>query len=149
VSRAVARNLVALLIGVLFGVGLVLAGMTQPVKVLGFLDWFGAWDPSLLFVIGGAIAVYSIAYRVVLQRKQPLLADAFVLPRRTRIDAKLIGGAALFGVGWGLGGYCPGPSIVSLGSGATDALVLVGATVAGMWIGSKLDASTAHSTIEQ
>ena len=139
-TRAAARNMVALLIGVLFGVGLVLSGMTQPVKVLGFLDWFGAWDPSLLFVMGGAVMVYGIAYRLVLRRKQPLLADAFVLPAHTGIDAKLIGGAALFGVGWGLGGYCPGPSIVSLGSGATDALVVVGATVVGMWIGSKLEA---------
>jgi hypothetical protein len=139
VSRSALRNLVALAIGVLFGAGLLLSGMTQPTKVLGFLDWLGAWDPSLLFVIGGAVVVYGVAYRLILRRKQPLLADAFVLPSRTEIDAKLIGGAALFGVGWGLGGYCPGPSIVSLASGALDAIVLVAATAAGMWIASRFE----------
>lgn len=138
-SRSALRNLVALAIGVLFGAGLLLSGMTQPTKVLGFLDWLGAWDPSLLFVIGGAVVVYGVAYRLILRRKQPLLADAFVLPSRTEIDAKLIGGAALFGVGWGLGGYCPGPSIVSLASGALDAIVLVAATAAGMWIASRFE----------
>jgi len=138
-SRPVLRNLVALVIGMLFGAGLLLSGMTQPAKVLGFLDWLGAWDPSLLFVMGGAVVVYAIAYRLILRRKQPLLADAFVLPSRSAIDAKLIGGAALFGIGWGLGGYCPGPSIVSLASGALDAIVLVAATAAGMWIASRFE----------
>ena len=138
-SRPVLRNLVALVIGMLFGAGLLLSGMTQPAKVLGFLDWLGAWDPSLLFVMGGAVVVYAIAYRLILRRKQPLLADASVLPSRSAIDAKLIGGAALFGIGWGLGGYCPGPSIVSLASGALDAIVLVAATAAGMWIASRFE----------
>jgi uncharacterized membrane protein YedE/YeeE len=143
VSRSALRNVVALLIGLLFGAGLLLSGMTQPVKVLGFLDWLGAWDPSLLFVMGGAVVVYAIAYRVIVRRPRPLLADAFVLPSGSTIDAKLIGGAALFGLGWGLGGYCPGPSIVSLASGALDAFVLVIATVAGMWIASRFERAQA------
>jgi uncharacterized membrane protein YedE/YeeE len=119
--------------------------MTQPAKVLGFLDWLGAWDPSLLFVMGGAVLVYGIAYRVILQRERPLLADAFMLPSRSTIDGKLVGGAALFGLGWGLGGYCPGPSIVSLASGALDALVLVVATAAGMWIASRFEPAPSSS----
>lgn len=134
-----ARNVAALAVGVIFGAGLVLAGMTQPAKVLAFLDVFGAWDPSLLFVIGGAIAVYAVAYRVITKRQRPLLADAFVLPAQSAIDGKLVGGAALFGVGWGLGGYCPGPSIVALASGALDVIVLVAATAAGMWIASRFE----------
>ena len=145
-NRALARNLVALLVGLVFGAGLALSGMTQPLKVLGFLDWGGAWDPSLLFVMGGAVTVYGVAYRLVLRRKTPLLADAFVLPARSEIDAKLIGGAALFGVGWGLGGYCPGPSIVSLASGALDAIVLVSATAAGMWMASRFERSQTPSS---
>lgn len=140
-SGAPARNAVALAVGVIFGAGLVLAGMTQPAKVLAFLDLFGAWDPSLLFVLGGAVAVYAVAYRVIIARPRPLLADAFVLPAQGAIDLKLIGGAALFGVGWGLGGYCPGPSIVALASGALDVIVLVAATAIGMWIASRLDAA--------
>lgn len=138
-SRAALRHAVALLVGVVFGAGLVLSGMTQPVKVLGFLDWLGDWDPSLLFVMGGAVAVYGVAYRLVLRRPRPLLADAFVLPSRRAIDAKLLGGAALFGVGWGLGGYCPGPSIVALASGALDVAVLVATTAAGMWLAARFE----------
>lgn len=138
-TRARMRNGVALAIGLIFGAGLLLSGMTQPAKVLAFLDWFGAWDPSLLFVMGGAVTVYAIAYRLVLRRSQPLLADAFVLPAPGAIDGKLLGGAALFGVGWGLGGYCPGPSIVALASGTLDVLVLVGATVAGTWLAARLE----------
>jgi uncharacterized membrane protein YedE/YeeE len=103
------------------------------------LDLFGAWDPSLLFVMGGAITVYAVAYRVIVKQPRPLLADAFVLPARSAIDGKLVGGAALFGVGWGLGGYCPGPSIVALASGALDVIVLVAATAAGMWIASRFE----------
>lgn len=144
-SLPMLRNLVALFIGLLFGAGLLLSGMTQPAKVLGFLDWLGAWDPSLLFVMGGAVLVYGIAYRVILRRERPLLADAFVLPSRSTIDGKLVGGAALFGLGWGLGGYCPGPSIVSLASGVLDAFVLVVATGAGMWIASRFEPASSSS----
>jgi uncharacterized membrane protein YedE/YeeE len=135
------RNAVALAAGVIFGVGLVLSGMTQPAKVLGFLDWFGAWDPTLLFVMGGAVVVYGVAYRLIMKRARPLLAEVFAVPAPGAIDRKLIFGAALFGVGWGLGGYCPGPSVVALASGALDVIVLVAATAAGMWIASRLEAT--------
>lgn len=138
-SRASLRNAVALGVGVIFGAGLLLSGMTQPAKVIAFLDVLGDWDPSLMLVMGGAVIVYAVAYRLILRRDRPLLADVFLLPSRTAIDAKLIGGAALFGIGWGLSGYCPGPSIVSLASGALDAIVLVAATAAGMWIASRLE----------
>lgn len=144
-SQAALRNVAALAVGLTFGAGLLVSGMTQPAKVLGFLDLFGAWDPSLLFVMGGAVTVYGIAYRLILRRERPLFADAFVLPARSAIDAKLIGGAALFGVGWGLGGYCPGPSIVALASGALDVVVLVATTALGMWIASKLERAPSSS----
>lgn len=117
------QALTGALSGLLFGVGLVLSGMTQPSKVMGFLDVAGGWDPSLAFVMLGAIAVYAPAYRFITQRSVPLYAQRFVSLVKSRLDAPLVLGAALFGVGWGLAGYCPGPAIVSLGSGAPRALV--------------------------
>jgi uncharacterized protein len=131
-------NLVALLSGLLFGVGLFVSGMTQPSKVIGFLDPL-AWDPSLMFVMAGAIGVHLVAYRLVRRRSSPLLAGAFSVPSRRDIDVKLLAGAAIFGLGWGLGGYCPGPSIVSLASGATGVLVFVGAMLAGMLATARLE----------
>lgn len=139
------RHAVALAAGVIFGAGLVLSGMTQPAKVLGFLDWFGAWDPALLFVMGGAVVVYGAAYRLIMKRARPLLADVFAVPAAGAIDRKLIFGSALFGVGWGLGGYCPGPSVVALASGALDVIVLVAATVAGMWIASRREGASSSN----
>jgi uncharacterized membrane protein YedE/YeeE len=139
VSSALGRHLVALAVGIVFGAGLLLSGMTQPAKVLAFLDVAGAWDPSLMFVMGSAIPVYAVAYRLALRRPRPLLAEAFVLPSRTSLDAKLIGGAALFGVGWGLSGYCPGPSIVSLAAGAPDVVVFVVTAALGMWLASRFE----------
>jgi uncharacterized membrane protein YedE/YeeE len=124
----------ALFAGVVFGVGLGLSGMTQPEKVIGFLDIFGAWDPSLLFVMGGALVVHFFLSRWILRRERPVLDSRFHLPPRARIDARLVTGAAIFGVGWGLGGYCPGPAIVSLGSGAGPAVVFVAAMALGMAI---------------
>jgi uncharacterized membrane protein YedE/YeeE len=103
----------AALSGVVFGAGLCLSGMTVPAKIIGFLDFFGSWDPSLLFVMIGAIGVH-LPLRLWIQRQQhPRYADSFSAPPPPRIDARLIGGAAIFGVGWGLSGYCPGPAIVS------------------------------------
>jgi uncharacterized protein len=113
-SRSRLRLAAAFGAGALFGVGLLLSGMTQPAKVLGFLDVFGEFDPSLIFVMGGAIPVYAAAYAWSRRRPAALLDSRFHLPERQRVDVKLIGGAALFGVGWGLGGYCPGPAVVSL-----------------------------------
>ncbi len=107
------RNLAALACGLLFGVGLALSGMTDTAKVLGFLDLFGHWDPDLLFVMGAAVCVTLVSFRFVLRGK-PLLAQAFDLPTRKDIDVHLLTGAALFGVGWGLFGYCPGPALSAL-----------------------------------
>jgi uncharacterized protein len=138
VSRA--RHLAtALLAGSLFGVGLVCSGMTDPGKVLGFLDIGGPWNPSLAFVMAGAVGVHFVAYRLIRRRSRPLFAEAFVLPTQRRIDTKLLFGSALFGVGWGLAGYCPGPAIVSLGSGAAQAFVFVGAMLVGLFAGKQIE----------
>ncbi|MGR8919654.1 MAG: DUF6691 family protein [Gammaproteobacteria bacterium] len=125
------RALSFLLLGALFAVGLGISGMTQPAKVLGFLDVFGAWDPALMFVMGGAVTVTFAGYRWVLKRPMPLLAAKFEIPSRRDIDLPLIGGAALFGLGWGTAGFCPGPAITALASGSLDVLVFVGAMFAG------------------
>lgn len=123
--------------GLVFAVGLVLGGMTQPQNIIGFLDVFGDWQPSLAFVMFGAVLVHSIAYRLILRRSKPLLAARFLIPKRSDIDAKLVVGAALFGVGWGLGGFCPGPALVATGALIPDAAVFVAAMAAGQWLCGK------------
>ena len=125
--------LVNLCLGLLFGAGLVISGMSDPAKVLNFLDLFGTWDPSLAFVMGGAVIVAFIGYRLVLARPAPLAADRFHLPTRNDIDARILTGPAIFGVGWGLGGFCPGPALTALGLGATGTLAFVPAMLLGMW----------------
>lgn len=125
--------------GVLFSVGLMLAGMTQPAKVIGFLDFAGHWDPSLAFVMVGGIAVFAVFYRVLPSRTKPLFAERFSPPTRKDIDPRLIVGASLFGVGWGLSGFCPGPALAALGAGAQPATILVPAMVVGMYLASLLD----------
>ncbi|XYI00959.1 DUF6691 family protein [Sorangium sp. So ce1128] len=141
------QNALALLAGALFGVGLGVSGMTQPSRVIGFLDVAGDWDPSLAFVMGGAISVHFLAYRALRWQQGaaarggparaprfPLLADRLAVPTRTDLDARLFAGAALFGVGWGLAGYCPGPALVSLATGSRAVLAFVAAMAAGMVI---------------
>jgi uncharacterized protein len=128
----------ALVSGVLFAVGLALGGMTQPSKVLGFLDVLGAWDPSLVFVMGGAVGVHFFLFRWISKRPRPLFGARFHLPTRTDIDASLVAGAALFGMGWGLAGYCPGPAIASLATGGT-AMLFVVAMFGGMALYAVLD----------
>ena len=122
---------VSFLAGALFGVGLLVSGMTNPAKVIGFLDFAGAWDPSLMLVMAGAIAVYLPAFRIMRRRDFPIVAREWQLPATAGIDARLIGGSALFGVGWGIAGLCPGPAIVSAGAALGDALVFVGAMALG------------------
>lgn len=122
----------ALVAGLIFGAGLGLSGMTKPAKVIGFLDLTGRWDASLAFVMVGAIGVYAIASRLILRRAAPLEDDRFHLPTSSAIDARLLVGAALFGIGWGIAGYCPGPVIVGLGSKQMAPLVFVGAMLLGM-----------------
>jgi uncharacterized membrane protein YedE/YeeE len=136
------------LAGLLFSLGLGLGGMTDPAKVVGFLDVAGAWDPSLAFVMGGALAVHAVARRLILRRKTPVLAPAFPDVGQTRVDGRLVAGAALFGVGWGLAGYCPGPALTSVASGAWSALLFSGSMLAGMWLFSlreRLSASRPRS----
>ena len=125
-------HLVALLSGILFALGLGLAGMTQPSKVIGFLDLAGPWDPSLAFVMAGAIAIYMPLYRVVKARGRAVLTPHLRLPSRRELDPSLLGGAALFGVGWGLAGFCPGPALVSLSTLTGPALVFGVAMLIGM-----------------
>lgn len=106
--------LAALFAGALFGLGLAVSGMMDPAKVIGFLDFAGDWDPTLALVMGGALLVCVPAFRLIMKRSRPVLADGFDLPTKSALDARLLGGAALFGVGWGLSGFCPGPAVVAL-----------------------------------
>ena len=129
-----ARYLASSAAGLLFGFGLALSGMTRPRKVLGFLDVAGHWDPSLAFVLGGAVVVATIAFRVVLRRNAPLLAASFDLPKNRAIDAPLIGGALLFGIGWGIAGYCPGPALAQLAAPNRETLYFLPAMIAGWWL---------------
>ncbi|MEO1483418.1 MAG: DUF6691 family protein [Myxococcota bacterium] len=127
------RLVVPFLSGLVFAAGLALSGMTMPEKVIGFLDFFGgAWDPSLAFVMGGAAGTYAIAFWLLKPADKPWLGARFFLPPRASIDRRLLIGAALFGVGWGLGGFCPGPAIVSAASFGLDALVFVASMIVGM-----------------
>lgn len=119
--------------GLLFGVGLLVSGMTQPAKVVGFLDVLGEWDPSLAFVMAGAIAVHFLAYRLVPRLGKPVWAERWGVPTRRDVDRRLLAGAALFRAGWGLGGYCPGPALTAVFSGASTTLLFTGAMLAGMW----------------
>jgi uncharacterized protein len=134
------RTVMGYIAGLLFGLGLAISGMTDPARVLGFLDLFGAWDPTLMFVLGGAVVTTFIGYRRVLRRSQPLFAEAFQLPSRQDLDGRLIGGAALFGIGWGLSGYCPGPAIASLGGLTVPLVAMLVAMVAGWFLARALPA---------
>lgn len=127
--------------GLLFGAGLALSGMTQPSKVMAFLDFTGDWDPSLAFVMMGAIAVHAVLYRLVRRRSSPLFQTTFHVPTRRDVDPRLVAGAALFGLGWGLGGFCPGPGIVSAASLDPSALVFVAAMLGGMLLQHVTDAA--------
>jgi uncharacterized membrane protein YedE/YeeE len=122
----------AFVAGLVFGLGLILSGMTDPAKVIGFLDLAGTWDPSLAFVMGGAILVGFFAFRLAGKRGRAFLGGAMHLPTRRDIDARLVGGSLVFGVGWGLAGFCPGPALVSFGAGVDQAAVFVAALLGGM-----------------
>lgn len=126
------RIFVALSAGLLFGLGLAMSGMLDPARVLGFLDVAGDWDPSLAFVLAGAVAVSMLSYLVRGRMERPALADRFQIPEERRLDRRLIGGAALFGVGWGLVGLCPGPALAALSLGIVPVFAFVAAMMAGM-----------------
>jgi uncharacterized membrane protein YedE/YeeE len=128
------RILMALITGLVFGIGLIVSGMTNPAKVLGFLDLAGRWDPSLALVMAGAILVALPAFRVAARRRQSLLGEPMHLPTATRIDRRLVLGSLAFGAGWGLAGFCPGPALASLATGAVQPLIFCAAMLAGMGI---------------
>lgn len=134
-------KVIEFLVGLIFGLGLILSGMTNPAKVIGFLDLFGQWDPSLAFVMGGAILVGLFAFAIAKKRTTNFLGGAMQLPKNTHIDKRLVIGSLLFGAGWGLAGFCPGPALVSLASGYEKAALFVVAMLLGMLLFERLEAA--------
>lgn len=132
------KAIIALLSGLVFGAGLAVSGMTDTAKVLGFLDLFGAWVPDLAFVMGGAVCVTLVTFRFILKRQTPLLDRRFFLPDSTAIDSRLLAGAAIFGIGWGFYGYCPGPAISALVYLDSKTVIFVLAMLAGMAIANRI-----------
>lgn len=128
------RGVVAFVCGLVFAIGLGISGMTRPEKVLDFLDVAGRWDPSLVCVMGGALGVTALLFPRVLRRHRPLFDSEFHLQAKRAIDGRLLLGAGLFGIGWGIAGFCPGPAVVNLAAGADRTLVFVAAMVGAMWI---------------
>ena len=128
------RLLAIYLIGLIFGVGISISGMANPAKVLNFFDFAGTWDPSLAFVMGGALVTTFIGYRLVLGRPAPIADTAFHLPTNSAIDGRLIGGSALFGIGWGIAGFCPGGALPALGTGRAEVFLFVAALLVGIGI---------------
>ncbi len=128
------RHIIPLICGIIFGLGLTVSGMVNPAKVVGFLDVTGNWDPSLIFVMGGAVAVTVLAFRTILKRRGPLLGGGFHLPTRRDIDLRLVAGAVMFGAGWGLSGLCPGPAIASLAFLDPKMALFVLALIAGSYL---------------
>lgn len=137
-NRNALQSTAALASGIVFGFGLSLSGMLNPVRVQGFLDIFGTWDPSLAFVLGGAVTIAFIGVRMTSRMQRPVLDDRFHMPQNNRIDAPLVIGSALFGLGWGLAGFCPGPAIASLSSGIPQTLLFVIAMLAGMLLHDRI-----------
>jgi uncharacterized membrane protein YedE/YeeE len=132
-------NIASFICGILFSIGLGISGMTQPQKVIGFLDVLGEWDPSLVFVMGGAVISYLLLQLLIQRRfSKPMLGETFQIPSRKDLDRSLIFGALLFGMGWGLGGYCPGPAITTLGSGSLNAVLFMVAMAMGMLLADRV-----------
>lgn len=128
------QNLIALLCGTLFGIGLSLSQMINPNKVLNFLDISGRWDPSLMFVMMGALAVTFIAFKLIIKRPTPIIAESFHISKKSAIDKSLLLGAAVFGIGWGLSGYCPGPAVAGLGLLSWESVIMVVAIYLGFFV---------------
>lgn len=127
------RLVATYLVGLIFGIGISISGMANPAKVLNFFDVAGTWDPSLILVMGGAVVITFIGYRLVLPRPAPVFDAKFQLPSSTHLDARLIGGAAVFGIGWGIAGFCPGGALPALGTGRIEVIVFVAALIAGIF----------------
>lgn len=132
------EKLIALISGVVFGAGVTISGMVNPIKVLNFFDIAGTWDATLIFVMGAGLLVTLLGYQIIFRRKAPLFAPSFRLPTSQDIDAKLLGGAALFGTGWGLSGFCPGPAVASLVFGRVESITFVIAMAAGMVLAKRI-----------
>lgn len=143
------RAFLGLLSGLVFGIGLILSGMANPAKVLNFLDLAGSWDPSLALVMAGAVAVSFVGFRLVWWRRAPVLMDRFDLPTARAVDPHLVAGAAIFGIGWGIGGFCPGPALTSIALAAPGTLVFVPAMLAGLWLGFRARKAGLLSWIEK
>lgn len=126
--------LATLVSGLLFGLGLIVSGLANPAKVLNFLDIAGSWDPSLAFTMGAAVATTAVGFLLVQKRARPLFAERFYLPDARDADARLLTGAAVFGIGWGLAGYCPGPAVTAITIGGVPTLIFLSAMLAGMWL---------------
>jgi uncharacterized membrane protein YedE/YeeE len=139
------KHLIAFAVGLIFGMGLLISGMTQPDKIFGFLDIFGRWDPSLIFVMGGALAVAAVGFYIAEKRGKSVLGDPLALPAKNEIDPRLLTGAAIFGLGWGLAGICPAPAIVNLGFASAPAYIFAAAMIAGMVAYGIFDRATAKS----
>lgn len=135
------RILTCYLIGLVFGVGISISGMANPAKVLNFFDIAGTWDPSLAFVMGGALIVTFLGYRLILKRPAPLMSATFQLPTRRDLDLPLIGGSAVFGIGWGIAGFCPGGALPALGTGRSEVLIFVVALSAGIFAAKLMQAT--------
>ena len=140
------RLVAAYLIGLVFGIGILISGMANPAKVLNFFDIAGVWDPSLIFVMGGALIVTALGYRLVLRQPAPIMAARFDLPTNRALDARLLGGAAVFGIGWGISGFCPGGALPALGTGRIEVFVFVAAMLAGIFAARALMKLTATRT---
>ena len=143
------RAVSLLLIGGLFGLGLAISGMLNPAKVAGFLDLFGVWDPSLAFVMGGGVIANFIGHRVVMRSPSPVFGAGFQVPTSSRIDGRLLSGAALFGIGWGLGGLCPGPAVASLAMAPAKVGLFVLMMLAGLAVGRMLTGGPARRPARQ
>ena len=139
------RFIITYFIGLVFGVGISISGMANPAKVLNFFDVAGTWDPSLMFVMGGALVTTFVGYRLVLGRKNPMFAASFSLPTARQLDAKLLGGSAVFGVGWGIAGFCPGGALPALGTGRSEVLIFVAALIAGILIAKLIQSISARN----
>jgi uncharacterized membrane protein YedE/YeeE len=129
----------AFVVGVIFALGLTVSEMINPARVIGFLDVAGRWDPTLLLVMAGALAVTVPLFPLILRRSKPFLATQYSLPTQTKIDRRLILGAAIFGAGWGLAGFCPGPALAALASGSSSVILFVLAMVVGQWLASRFE----------
>jgi uncharacterized membrane protein YedE/YeeE len=138
------RLVIYYLVGLVFGVGISISGMANPAKVLNFFDFAGVWDPSLAFVMGGAVIVTFIGYRFVLKRPAPMIESRFHLPTRRDLDLPLIAGSATFGVGWGISGFCPGGALPALGTGQSEVFIFVGALLAGIIVAKIMQAALAN-----